>query len=263
MTLTETVKTVTEAVVPGKVQTSVLQKVVSVIDLTSLDAADTDQSIAALCAKATLPIGHVAAVCVYPRFVQFAAEQFVGTPLHIATVANFPAGSMPIEVVVNDIKKSISLGANEIDVVFPYVRYFSGDKQYARSLVEAARAACGPNVIFKVILETGAFSDLATLAAAGEDAVKAGADFLKTGTGKIKVGATLEAAATLLLLIQKIQPIIKRPIGLKVSGGVRTITEAVQYMDLAAKIMGQEWVNKKTFRIGASSLLDEVISSLG
>lgn len=258
MTLTETVKAYADAVIPGKVSEALLQKIISVIDLTSLQATDTEESIGALCAKATLPLGHVAAVCVYPRFVQLVAEQFSGTPIKVATVANFPAGSAPLEAVVQDIQRSIAAGASEIDVVFPYVRYFAGDKQYARSLVQACKAACGPQVLLKVILETGAFSDLVMLASACEDAVKNGADFVKTGTGKIKVGATLEAAATILVVIQRMQPILRQQIGLKVSGGIRTLNEATQYINLANKIMGPDWVNKRTFRIGASKLVDEI-----
>jgi len=259
MTLTDTFQPPAEDTTQGRVSIINLQKMVSVIDLTSLQATDTDASIIALCARATLAIGHVAAVCVYPRFVPLAVEQFSGTPIKVATVANFPGGMVPYDAVMLDIARNIAAGVNEIDIVFPYLRYFSGDKQYARSLIAACKVACGSKVILKVIMETGAFSDLATLSAATEDAVKAGADFIKTGTGKIKVGASLEAAATILLVIQKLQPILKHSIGLKVSGGIQNITEALQYMNLASKMMGAEWVNKNTFRIGTSKLVDDIV----
>lgn len=260
MTLTETINAYTDAVQTGKLSEVLVKKLVSVIDLTSLQPTDTEESIASLCAKATLPMGHVAAICVYPKFVAQVIDQFSGTPIKVATVANFPAGTASLDSVLEDIKRSIAAGATEIDVVFPYVRYFSGDKQYARSLIQACRAACGPDITLKVILESGSFSDLATLTSASEDAIKAGADFIKTSTGKVKVGATMEAAGTMLHVIQKMQPILKRQIGLKVSGGIQTIAEAVQYMNLAAKIVGQDWVDKTTFRIGTSKLVDDIMA---
>jgi deoxyribose-phosphate aldolase len=237
-------------------------EMLSLIDLTSLGESDTPEVIDALCKKAVTPAGHVAALCVYPQFVP-QVSHLVKTPaIKIATVVNFPAGRDTIDNVVNVIKASLLAGANEIDVVFPYERYLAGDRMGAQAFVRQCRAACPDEITLKVILETGAISDLDILSEISQDVILAGADFLKTSTGKTAMGATLEAAAVMLLAIKGLQPNIKRKLGFKASGGVRRLEDAAQYVELAKQIMGQEWVSPATFRLGASQLLDVLLNTL-
>lgn len=258
----EVVREMTETIKPVKSSIPLLQRMLSLVDLTSLNATDTETSIAAFCEKAQLSFGHVAAVCVYPQFVRLVAAQFAGTTIKVATVANFPEGNASLETVLLEIGAALQEGAEEIDVVFPYLRYLAGEQQYAHTFVAACKAACGDNVTLKVILETGALLDPAIIADAALEALTAGADFIKTSTGKIAEGATLEAAATMLLVIKHALPQLKRNVGIKISGGVRDIQQAAQYMQLADNIMGREWVEPATFRIGASKLVDEIMKGM-
>ncbi len=237
-----------------------VQRILSLIDLTSLNDNDTNDSIAKLFEKARTDYGHVAAVCIYPQFIGLARTEFANSPIKTATVANFPSGDMSLENVLIEINDALEQGAQEIDVVFPYLRYLAGERQYAHNFVVACKAACGDEVTLKVILETGALADSAIIADASYDALAAGADFIKTSTGKISEGATLEAATTMLLVIRHITPQLKRSVGIKISGGVREFAQAVQYVQLADDILGREWVAPATFRIGASKLVDEMLS---
>jgi len=226
------------------------------LDYTSLNDDDTDASVAAFFEKAQTPFGYVAAVCVYPRFVSLAATQFADLPVKVATVANFPEGADKLESVLIEIGRALENGAQEIDVVFPYTRYLAGERKYAHTFVEACKDVCGDDVLLKVILETGALGETTIIADACYDVLAAGADFVKTSTGKIATGATLEAAATMLLVIRHIQPQLKHTVGFKAAGGIRSLEQAAQYIELADQIMGRDWVTADTFRIGASKLVD-------
>jgi deoxyribose-phosphate aldolase len=243
-----------QQVKPVSLSEPVVQRIASLIDLTNLKETDTESEVAAFCEKAILPFGHVAAVCVYPQFTRLVADTFAGSEIKTATVVNFPGGNLPLESVLIEINQALEDGAQEIDVVFPYERYLAGERQYAKTFVETCKAACGVKAILKVILETGALKDSAIIADATFDVLSAGADFVKTSTGKITEGATLEAAAVMLLVIQHISPQMKHPIGLKVSGGIRTLEKAAEYVELADHIMGRDWVTPETFRIGASKI---------
>ena len=236
-------------------------RLISYIDLTSLGDSDTEPMINSLCEKAITPYGPVAAVCIYPQFVKFAVTQLANTRVHIATVVNFPHGQDSSDKVVGDIKQAIAEGANEIDMVFPYSRFLSGDKNYATHLIQQCKAACGKKRLLKVILETGALESLEIIAEITRVAILAGADFVKTSTGKIPIGATLEAAATILLVMKALQPEVKHLLGFKVSGGVRELLQAAQYIYLANDIMGDNWVSSRIFRVGASQLLDKALAT--
>lgn len=236
------------------------KKILSLIDLTSLNDTDNEEVIAALCKKAITHGEHVAAVCVYPQFVKQAAETFSGKPVKIATVANFPGASSSVDTVVESIATSIRNGANEIDVVFPYMQYLAGDKTGAYDLIRACRHACGKNVLLKVILETGVLKEAAVITDVSRHVLLAGADFLKTSTGKISIGATPEAAKAMLLVIKEKSAKLKRSFGFKASGGVRTVEQAEQYISLAEEIMGAEWVKPENFRLGASQLVDALVA---
>jgi deoxyribose-phosphate aldolase len=239
-----------------------IQQILTLIDLTSLGDDDTPDKITILCKKAITPHGAVAAVCVYPHFLVQVATTLHGQPLKIATVINFPHGVDPIDKVQHEIKSALQAGANEIDVVFPYRRYLAGDKMGAQDFIRQCRYTCGDAVTLKVILETGAIPTLDLVSDISHDVILAGADFLKTSTGKIPIGATLEAAAMMLLAIKGLQPSTKRKLGFKASGGVRTLEQATSYIELANQIMGAEWVSPQTFRLGASQLLDVALQTL-
>lgn len=261
MDWSEKVASYINALAPATPDVVLARRILPLIDLTSLQDTDTTSSIGFFCEKARNDFGHVAAVCVYPDFIRMVADNFAGTDIRAATVINFPQGDLPLEQVIADINAALTDGAEEIDVVFPYQRYLAGEQQYIRTFVESCKAACG-DATLKVILETGILVDLAFIADATYDVLAAGADFVKTSTGKVSVGATLEAAATMLLVIQHIQPKLRHHVGLKISGGVRTLEQAASYLALAEAIMGRDWVSPKTFRIGASQLVD-AIAALG
>jgi deoxyribose-phosphate aldolase len=234
-------------------------KIFSLLDLTTLNDTDTPAIIATLCGKATALNVPVAAVCVYPQFVAQVSQLLSGTAVRIATVANFPRGDSSLTEVTTQIREAIAAGAHEIDVVFPYTTYLEGDKLGAQDFIRHCKTACGANVVLKVILETGAFNDLQILAEACQDVMLAGADFLKTSTGKFAIGATLEAAAVMLLTIKEITPNLNRRVGFKAAGGVKTIATASQYIALAQHILGEHHVTANTFRLGASQLCDVIL----
>jgi deoxyribose-phosphate aldolase len=240
-----------------EVTEALMMRVWGLLDLTSLKPTDTEASIAEFLQKANSPYGHVAAVCIYPQFVRLAAAQFAHSPIKVDTVANFPDGSSSLDDVLIQIGSSLEDGAQEIDVVFPYARYLAGERHYAHTFVESCKAICGDQVTLKVILETGALGDPAIIADAAYDVLAAGADFVKTSSGKISQGATLEAAATMLLVIKHITPQLKHKVGIKVSSGIRNIQQAAQYIALADSIMSRDWVTAATFRIGTSGIAME------
>lgn len=230
------------------------------VDLTSLNDADDVASTAALCAKAVTPAGNVAAVCLWPEFVSQAKHALAGTGIKVATVVNFPGGSLPAEKVVDQIARALADGADEIDVVMPYgaIMVGQGGDQRAADHVAACREACGP-AIMKVILESGSLAKPALIERAARVAVDAGADFLKTSTGKVPAGATPGAARLMLEACRAAGP----PVGFKASGGIRDVETAGQYLALADEICGAGWVSPARFRFGASGLLDVLLGVLG
>jgi len=241
---------------------STAQLLLSCIDLTSLNDTDNSEIIQKLCDKAITPHGHVAAVCVYPPFVRQAAQQLKNTPVKIATVVNFPSGNQAIETVVAAIHQAKVDGAQEIDAVLPYQDFLNQDQAGTRAFIEACKTTCGENILLKIILETGALKKPELIAEACRTAILAGADFVKTSTGKIAEGATIEAATIMLLTIQGLRPKVKRPLGLKVSGGIREPEQAQQYYELACRILGEKNITPATFRIGASQLVDKLLANL-
>jgi deoxyribose-phosphate aldolase len=225
------------------------------LDLTSLQDNESEKDILTLCEKAKNTLGTVAAICIYPKWISLVKKHRPSPDIKIATVVNFHSGNDSLSSVLALLNTTID--ADEIDVVFPYEAYLKGDIQYCRDFLSAVRNACKHQTL-KVILETGAFPDYHTLFLAAYDAIAAGADFLKTSTGKIPVGASLDSALCLLHAIQTTQ----KPVGLKISGGVRTPEVASHYIALAQKMMGEDFISPITFRIGASGLLDTLLSLL-
>ena len=228
------------------------------LDLTDLNETCSDQAIDALCKKALDPRGPVAAVCVWPQFVKRAQANLKGSPVRIATVVNFPAGGEDVSRVTDDTQEALSDGANEIDLVLPYNALRRGDRAVAVEMVEAVRDLVDGDRLLKIILETGELQDPKLIEAASRIAIEAGADFIKTSTGKTPVSATPEAAEIMLDAIKA----SGRPVGLKPSGGIRTLADAKIYLDLADRIMGPGWATPKTFRIGASSVYDALIAAI-
>ena len=226
------------------------------LDLTSLNDADTPADIDRLCARAQGRCGEVAAVCVWPRFAA-QARQRLPASIRVAAVANFPAGGTDLAAAVADVHAIAEAGAQEVDVVLPWRALLAGDAAVAGNLLHAVRAACD-GLTLKVILETGELRTPEAIARAARLALDAGADFLKTSSGKVPVGATLPAAETLL------QTLRGHPqVGLKLSGGLRRVTDLLPYLALLQRERGAQALRPALFRIGASSLLDDIESVLG
>jgi len=234
----------------------VARRALPLLDLTSLNEDDTPERIAVLCAEALTPAGPVAAVCVYGRFVAQCAAALAGTPVRIATVANFPAGALDPEGTRAQTARAAADGAQEVDVVLPYAAYAAGDRAAALAVVDAARAEA-PRL--KVILETGRLRDPALIRAAAADALAHGADFVKTSTGKVSPAATPEAAEAMLLAVRD----AGGDRGFKAAGGIRTTADAATYLALADRVLGPGYATPERFRFGASSLLADLLAALG
>jgi deoxyribose-phosphate aldolase len=225
------------------------------LDLTSLNDADTEADIATLCQRAQSPFGPVAAVCVWPRLAAFARAHLPAT-IAVAAVANFPHGDAGIDTAVRDTLQIVQAGAQEVDVVLPYRSLMAGDERAASELLTAVRRAC-PGLLFKVILETGELKTSALIERACQLSLDAGADFLKTSTGKTPVSATLEAARIVLGAIAA-SPAARKRVGFKASGGIRSVAEAAAYLALTQDTLGPQALTPQRFRIGASSLLNDI-----
>jgi deoxyribose-phosphate aldolase len=234
------------------------QRALRCLDLTDLSETCSDQAIDALCARALTPHGPVAAVCVWPQFVSRAREPLKGSPVRIATVVNFPAGGEDVNRIIDDVHESLTDGAQEIDLVIPYRAIRRGELDVAAEMVAAVRDGLDGGRILKVILETGELAEPRLIEAASRIAIQAGADFIKTSTGKTAVSATPEAAEIMLDAIRA----SGRPVGLKPSGGIRTLSDAALYLGLADRIMGAAWATPRTFRIGASSVYDALVAAI-
>ncbi len=226
------------------------RRAIGLLDLTELGDKATDDDVTTLCARAAGPQGTVAAVCVWPRHVALAKRQVAAHAVRVATVVNFPSGEDSIDDVVALTKAALADGADEIDLVLPYRRFLAGDTVHAAAMVDAVRAASAGHTL-KVILETGELPDAAAIRSAAELAVARGADFIKTSTGKTPTSASLEATAIMLDVICN----VAHTVGLKPSGGIRTLADAVAYLDQADLVMGPDWATAATFRFGASGLL--------
>lgn len=237
----------------------IARRALPLLDLTDLGDACTAPAVETLCAKAAA--SRVAAICVWPQFVSSGVAALAGEPVRVATVINFPAGGEDIERAVEDTCEALDDGADEIDLVLPYRAFLAGDVATPRDMIAAVREVCDRGRILKVILETGALPSVESIGRASRLAIAAGADFVKTSTGKSTISATPEAAEAMLLAIREHSG--PRSVGLKVSGGLRKVADAGLYLDLADRIMGPDWVSPATFRLGASSLHADLVAALG
>jgi deoxyribose-phosphate aldolase len=242
--------------------TALARRLLGLIDLTSLNATDDDASVSKLAALASTPAGRVAALCIWPRFIAVGQKALGGTGVPIAVVTNFPQGTGDVAAAVTETAAAVKDGADEIDVVFPYRAFLSGDEATGLALVRACRAACGPKALLKVILETGQLGSVERIRRAAELAVEGGAHFIKTSTGKTQPGATLQAAEVMIDVIAaaKTRGV---SVGLKPSGGIGSMADAQAYLELYEKRFGAGSATAATFRIGASSLMKPVLAALG
>ncbi|MEI6495664.1 MAG: deoxyribose-phosphate aldolase [Actinomycetota bacterium] len=238
---------------------AIAARVRGLIDLTNLEATCTPEAIDQLCRRALQQQPPVPAVCVWPAFVAQAARLLRGSGVRVATVVNFPSGDESEATTLAFTRAALHDGADEIDLVLPYRAFLAGDVAAAEAMVRAVRAVVVAPARLKVILESGEYPDLGAVRAATQLAIGAGADFVKTSTGKTTHSASLDAVRVMLEAIVA----SGKPVGIKPSGGIRSLADAVAYLQLADDVMGPQWATAATFRFGASGLLDAVDAALG
>ncbi len=240
----------------------VAKRTLGLIDLTNLNDDCTPADIETLVSRSQNEHGHVAAICIYSRFIKQAAELLKDSPVRIATVVNFPGGGEDTAPVLEETRQAVADGADEIDLVMPYRAFAEGRHDVAAEQIRAVRAAIPAPAQLKVILETGELKDARLIHLASEIAIAEGADFIKTSTGKVAENATLKSAEIMLNVLRETAKENHRQIGFKPAGGIRTVEDAREYLALADELMGQNWVSAATFRFGASGLLDAVLAGI-
>jgi deoxyribose-phosphate aldolase len=235
------------------------------VDLTTLEGADTPGKVRALSAKALRPdpadptCPPVAAVCVYPAMVPVAAEVLAGSGVHLASVATaFPSGQAPLDVKLADTRDAVAGGADEIDMVISRGAFLSGRYDQVYDEIVAVKEACG-QAHLKVILETGELGTYDNVRRASWLAMLAGADFIKTSTGKVPVAATLPVTLVMLEAVRDFRARTGRQVGVKPAGGIRTTKDAIKYLVLINETVGDDWLHPDWFRFGASSLLNDLL----
>lgn len=245
-----------------------LHMVLSMIDLTTLEGMDTPGKVKQLCYKANhlhdavegLP--SVAAVCVYPNFVSLAKKELSGTGINVASVATaFPSGNSSLDIKLNDVKHAVDGGADEIDMVISRGKFHNGQHRYVYDEIASVKEACG-NARLKVILETGELGTLDNVRRASDIAIAAGADFIKTSTGKIKPAATLPVTLVMLQAIRDHFLATGKMVGMKPAGGISKSKLALHYLMMVKETLGDEWLDNHWFRFGASSLANDVLMQI-
>lgn len=233
---------------------------IGLLDLTRLDAPTGDEdAVADLCSRARTCYGDVAAVCVYPAYVGLARDRLAGSGIAIATVANFPGGAQAVGPVLAEVDQALSDGATEIDVVVPYQRWLQGDRQCVPELLDSVVELCTGRALVKAILETGIIPSSTERQALAWACARPGVAFLKTSTGKARQGATFEAVEDLVCVLAQLWD-AGRPMGLKIAGGVRTRDQLRRYQEIIVRKLGSGFLQAATLRIGASSLLDDILT---
>jgi deoxyribose-phosphate aldolase len=245
-----------------------LELAVRMIDLTTLEGADTPGKVAALASKAIRPdpadpsVPSCAAVCVYPNLVPVALERTKGTSVKVASVATyFPSGQAPLDVKLRDVRDAVELGAHEIDMVIDRGAFLSGRYAKVYDEIVQVKDACG-DAHLKVILETGELGTYDNVRRASLLAMAAGADFIKTSTGKLPSAATLPVLLCMLEAIRDVYEETGRVVGMKPAGGIRTAKQAVQNLVIVNETLGRDWLTPDRFRLGASSLLNDVLMQI-
>ena len=245
-----------------------LKLAISMMDLTTLEGKDTAGKVRQMCQKALRPldsdggIGPCAAVCVYPNLVPVAKEALRGSPVKVASVATaFPSGQSPLQVKLEDTRRAVELGADEIDMVIDRGAMLTGDYGKVFDEIAATKEACG-QAHLKVILETGELGSYDVVRKASELAIAAGGDFIKTSTGKIQPAATPAVTLVMLEAIRAHYYATGRKIGMKPAGGVRTAKQSLHYLVILKETLGDAWLTPDLFRFGASALLNDVLMQL-
>ena len=245
-----------------------LKMALSMIDLTTLEGKDSPGKIKQLCYKAAhlhdqfpgLPA--VAAICVYPTMVAVAKNELEGTGIKTAAVATgFPSGMTSQDVKLDEVRKVVNDGADEVDMVISRGYFLKGDYQYVYDEIAAVKEACG-NAELKVILETGELQTLDKVRRASDLAMEAGADFIKTSTGKVKPAATPPVVLVMLEAIRDFYYRTGRRVGMKPAGGIGTAKQAIQYLVMLRETLGQDWLTPDLYRIGASSLANDILMQI-
>ena len=245
-----------------------LNLAISMIDLTTLEGKDTRGKVWALCRKAVRPdpsdpnVPHVAAVCVYPSMVGFVKEALGDSGVKVASVATgFPSGQTFTDIKIQETRDTVAAGADEIDMVIDRGAFLSGDYQKVFDEIAEVKEACGPAHL-KVILETGELANFDQVRKASLIAMYAGADFIKTSTGKVAVNATLPVTLVMLEAIRDFQHATGKKIGMKPAGGISNAKLSLAYLVLLYETLGADWMNPDMFRLGASSLLNDILMQL-
>ncbi len=245
-----------------------LKLVLNMIDLTTLEGKDTEGKVKQMCYKAAhlhdvLPgLPTVAAVCVYPTMVKVAKNALKDTDIRIASVATgFPSGQTTTEIKIADTKFAVENGADEVDMVISRGEFLEGNYNFVFDEIAEVKEACG-NARLKVILETGELSTLDNVRKASEIAMHAGADFIKTSTGKVQPAATMPVTLVMLEAIRDFYYSTGRMAGMKPAGGISTAKNALQYLVMVKETLGSAWLTNEWFRFGASSLANDVLMQL-
>jgi len=248
----------------GPQELNIKKIILSMLDLTTLEGADTDEKVRLLCQKAYAynekhpELPNVAAVCVYPTLVGIAAQALQGKNINIASVAGaFPSGLSPLKLRTEEVKYAVENGANEIDMVISRGKFLEDNFSYVFDEVAAHKEACG-EAHLKVILETGELKTLSNIKIASRIAIDAGADFIKTSTGKINPAATPEAVLVMADVVKEYHEETGKIIGIKPAGGIADTQTAINYLKIIDNILGNTWIHKNNFRFGASRLADDV-----
>mgnify|MGYP006176395899 FL=1 len=240
----------------------------SMIDLTTLEGKDSEGKVKQLCYKAShlhhkhpgLP--NVAAICVYPTMVPIAKKALEGTGINVASVATaFPSGMADINAKLDEVKSVVDAGADEVDMVISRGKFLSGDYDYVSDEISQVKDACG-KAHLKVILETGELVTLDNVQLASDIAMEAGADFIKTSTGKVSPAATPPVVLTMLEAIRDFQTKTGKKIGMKPAGGIGTAKQAIQYLVMIKETLGEDWLSPDLFRFGASSLANDILMQI-
>lgn len=246
-----------------------LKLALNMIDLTTLEGKDTDGKVKQLCQKALhlnqemKDLPQVAAVCVYPNHVKTAKQILKNSAINVASVATaFPSGNSSLKIKMEETKFAIDQGADEVDMVISRGKFLSGDYQYVYDEIATIKQTCD-KIRLKVILETGELSTLENVRKASEMAMMAGADFIKTSTGKIQPAATMTVSLVMLEAIKDYYLKTGKMVGMKPAGGISSAKQALQYLVMLNETLGSKWMTNEWFRFGASSLANDILLQLG
>jgi deoxyribose-phosphate aldolase len=264
----ERVERLTKRSIKKESKVHALKLALSMIDLTTLEGADSPGKVRQMCYKAAhlhdamRDLPHVAAVCVYPTMVALAKKEVGGSGINVASVATgFPSGQYPLDVKLQDTRYAVEQGADEVDMVISRGHFLAGDYNYVFDEIAQVKAACGLAHL-KVILETGELSTLDNVRKASDLAMAAGADFIKTSTGKVQPAATLPVTLVMFEAIRDFYYATGRRVGMKPAGGISVAKTAIQYLVVLRETLGSDWLTPDLFRIGASRLANDILMQL-